>query len=201
MRLVLAAVTVAVILLVVGGLGFIYSGLFDVAATDPHWPVTRWALEQTKARSISARAADVVVPEALDDPEKVQAGVDHFAAHCAICHGAPGVPKGEIAKGMYPEPPSLTDTAQRYGAAELFWIVKHGIKMTGMPAWDTHSDEALWATVAFLRALPSMSEQDYARLLVRSMGGGGHGHGSNQDGAAGEGHTHSPPDTKSEGSR
>ena len=74
--------------------------------------------------------------------------------------------------------------------------MKHGIKMTGMPAWDTHSDEALWATVAFLRALPSMSEQDYAKLLVRTMGGGGHGHGSSHDGAAGEGHAHPPADPK-----
>lgn len=76
----------------------------------------------------------------------MRAGVDHVAGHCAIRRGAPGAPKGEIAKGLYPEPPSLTGAARRYGAAELFWILKPGIKMTGMPPWETHSDETLWAT-------------------------------------------------------
>ena len=65
-------------------------------------------------------------------------------------------------------------TASSYSDGELFWILKHGIKMAGMPAWADHSDDELWATVAFLRKLPGMTEPDYARLVMQSMQGGDH---------------------------
>jgi mono/diheme cytochrome c family protein len=84
------------------------------------------------------------------------------------------VPEGEIAKGLYPKPPDLAVTSKRYTGAELFWIVKHGIKMTGMPAWADHSDDELWATVAFIEKLPGMTEQDYAKLVAASGAQGGH---------------------------
>lgn len=87
------------------------------------------------------------------------------------------MPKGDIAQGLYPQPPDLAKTAPLYSEGELFWILKHGIKMTGMPAWADHSDEELWATVAFLKKLPGMSEQDYARLVMANMTHGGHHHG------------------------
>ena len=83
------------------------------------------------------------------------------------------MPKGDIGRGLSPPPPDLAKAAPLYSPAELFWIVKHGIKMTGMPAWSDHSDEELWATVAFLEKLPGMSEQDYARLVVASLAHGG----------------------------
>ena len=109
------------------------------------------------------------MPAKLDDPAKVLMGIEHYAAHCAVCHGAPGVPKGEIAQGLYPQPPDLAKIAPLYTPAELFWIVKHGIKMTGMPAWSDHSEEELWATVAFVEKLPGMSEQEYGELVKASM--------------------------------
>jgi mono/diheme cytochrome c family protein len=86
------------------------------------------------------------------------------------------VPRGEIAQGLYPLPPDLAKVAPLYPPAELFWILKHGIKMTGMPAWSDHSDEELWATVGLLEKLPDMSKQDYARLVTASMAHGGHQH-------------------------
>ena len=116
------------------------------------------------------------MPPGLDDPAKVLIGVEHYAAHCAVCHGAPGVPKGDIGRWLYPPPPDLSKAVPLYSRAELFWILKHGIKMTGMPAWSDHSDEELWATVGFLEKLPAMSEQEYARLLMTSMAHGGHLH-------------------------
>jgi mono/diheme cytochrome c family protein len=103
-------------------------------------------------------------------------GTEHFAAHCAVCHGAPGVPRGDIAHGLYPEPADLANAARFYTPGELFWILQNGIKMTGMPAWSDHSDEELWATVAFLKKLPEMSQQDYAKLVMQSMKGGDHHH-------------------------
>jgi mono/diheme cytochrome c family protein len=91
---------------------------------------------------------DLQVPPGLDDLAKIPMGVEHFAAHCAVCHGAPCVPKGDIAHGLYPPPPDLAVTAKLYSGGETFWIIKHGIKMTGMPAGADHSDEEVWATVA-----------------------------------------------------
>jgi mono/diheme cytochrome c family protein len=86
------------------------------------------------------------------------------------------VPKGDIAQGLYPQPPDLAVTASGYREGELFWIVKHGIKMTGMPAWADHSDEEVWATAAFLRKLPGMTQEVYAKLVMQSIQSGGHHH-------------------------
>jgi mono/diheme cytochrome c family protein len=180
MRHTLASLVIAALVVVLSGLAFIYSGIYDVAATDPHWPLTRWALETSRIRSIKAHVAGIHAPPTLNDPAMIGIGVEHFAAHCAVCHGAPGVPRGEIAEGLYPQPLDLTLAAKLYSDTELFWILKHGIKMTGMPAWSDHSDEELWATVAFLRQLPVMSKEEYMRLVVASMAHGGHrdaGHG------------------------
>ena len=74
-----------------------------------------------------------------------------------------------------------TTAASLYSPAELFSILKHGIKMTGMPAWSDHSDDELWATVAFLEKLPGMSEQDYAKLVMASIAHGGHHHSGTGD--------------------
>jgi len=175
MRTAIASLLIAVLVVLLGAGAAIYAGLYDVAATAPHWRMTSWLLETARTRSIKAQAAGIAVPLGLSDPAKVIIGVEHYAAHCAVCHGAPGVPKGDIAHGLYPPPPDLGKAALLYTPAELFWVIKHGIKMTGMPAWSDHSDEEIWATVGFIEKLPGMSEQDYASLLMASMAhGGGH---------------------------
>ena len=176
MRTVIAMLLIAALLAVFGAGAVIYAGLYDVAATSPHWRMTSWLLEAARIRSIKAQAAGVAVPPGLDDPAKLVIGVGHYAAHCAVCHGAPGVPRGDIARGLYPAPPDLAKTAPLYSPAELFWIVKHGIKMTGMPSWSDHSDDELWATVGFLEKLRGMSEREYAGLVVASMAHGGMHH-------------------------
>lgn len=190
MRTILAVTIVPVLLVVLGGAAFLYSGAYDVAATTPHWQITQWALETARVRSVRAHAAAIADPSGLDDEAKLIMGTDHFAAHCAVCHGAPGVRKGDIAKGLYPEPPNLAGAAKLYRPAELFWILKHGIKMTGMPAWSDHTDEELWATVAFLEKLPTMSEQDYAKLIIASMAMGGHHHGGTDNDNSDQPHNH-----------
>lgn len=167
------------------GAGFIYSGDFNVAATSPHWPVTYWAMETVRVHSIKMHAAGIVPPDNLDDQAKVVMGTEHFAAHCAVCHGAPGVPKGEIAEGLYPPPANLAVAAQHYTPAELFWIIKNGIKMTGMPSWSDHSDDELWGTVAFLKKLGAgMSAQEYGKLVMASMALGGHHHHGGAEGSS-----------------
>ena len=166
MRTVIATLLAAPLILVLGAGVVIYSGVYDVAATAPHWPATAWLLETARSRSIKALAAFIAVPPGLDDPAKIIIGVEHYAAHCAVCHGAPGVPRGDIAQGLYPPPPDLAKTAPLYTPAELFWVVKHGIKMTGMPAWGvTHDDDLLWDVVAFVRKLAELTPEQYETLV------------------------------------
>jgi len=175
-----AGIFLTLALVAAGGVVFIYSGLFDVAASNTHWPVVGWILKTARNRSIEVQAADISVPPGLDDPAKVLIGTEHFAAHCAVCPGAPGVPKGDIARGLNPQSPDLAHAASRYSPSELFWILKHGIKMSGMPSWGDHSDDELWATVALVEKLPNMTEHDYAELLMESMAHGAH-HSGHQD--------------------
>jgi mono/diheme cytochrome c family protein len=176
MRTVLASLLIAVLVVLLAAGALIYAGFYDVAATTPHWYAARAILETARLRSIKAHAAGIAVPPGHDDPAKVLIGVEHYAAHCAVCHGAPGVPRGDIGRGLYPSPPDLARAAPLYSPSELFWIVKHGIKMTGMPAWSDHSDDELWPTVAFVEKLPGMTEEKYGKLLMASMVHGGHHH-------------------------
>ena len=182
MRTVVASVAATVAVILLAGLAFLYSGVYHVGATDRHWDLTYWLLNTARVRSIKAHALGILVPAELGDEAKIVMGTEHFAAHCAVCHGAPGVPKGDIAAGLYPQPPNLAYAAAQFSPAELFWILKNGIKMSGMPAWADHSDEELWGTVAFLEKLQSMSEQEYARLVMASMAQGGHHHPGGAEG-------------------
>jgi mono/diheme cytochrome c family protein len=174
MRTILATLSVTVVIVVITGAVVVYSGFYDIGATAPHWGITHWVMETARVRSIKAHAAGIPVPSGLDDPARLPMGTEHFAAHCAVCHGAPGVPKGDIANGLYPQPPDLAVTAKTYSDGELFWILKHGIKMTGMPSWADHRDDELWATVAFVRKLPGMTQEEYGKLVMQSMQGSGH---------------------------
>ena len=159
---------------VLGAAAFVYSGAYDVAATAPHWPVTYRLMEAARVRSIKAHAAGIMPPADLDSQVRIVNGTSHFAEHCAMCHAAPGVEAQDLAEGLYPKPPVLTDVARRYTPGELFWILKNGIKASGMPSWGDHGDDDLWNTVAFMERLPGMSEQDYGKLVMASMAAGGH---------------------------
>lgn len=132
-----------IVLLVVIVVLFIYSGIYNVAATDSHNVVVRWALNTTMVRSVRAHAEEIAAPP-LTDAAMVRKGGRHFQESCQTCHGAPGVARSEIGQGLRPSPPDLSEHARNWSPAELFWIVKNGLKMTGMPAWGpTHSDEDL----------------------------------------------------------
>ena len=175
------ALTLA-LMVVVGGAALMWSGVVSVAANDPHLPVTQWVLDTGRIRSIKMHAAGIVPPSNLADHTRIVGGTAHFAEHCAGCHSAPGVEAEDMAEGMYPKPPALTAAARQWTPGELFWILKNGIKMSGMPSWADHGDDALWDIVAFLEKLPGMSEQDYGQLVMASIKAGGHHmHGSGMD--------------------
>ena len=155
-----------------GALAFIYSGIYDIAATTPHFTVTHRVLRTVMEQSVKRQARDVTVPE-LDDPEKVHAGFKNFHAMCVTCHGAPGSAVSEINKGLYPQAPNLAQAAKGWTAAQLYVIIKRGIKMSGMPAWEaTHSGEEIWALVAFLRVLPTMPAAEYQAAVEYSAAAG-----------------------------
>jgi hypothetical protein len=169
--------------LILGGIAVIYSGAYDIGADSRHWGLTYRIFETARVRSIRAHASGITPPADLGrDQSRIVMGTNHFAAHCAVCHGGPGVPKGDIGVGLYPEPPDLAVTAKRYTDSELFWIIKHGIKMTGMPGWWDHADEEIWGTVAFIRKLPSLTPEEYGKLVMQAMSHGGqHSHSESGD--------------------
>ena len=122
--------------------------------------------EQTvRERSIAVRAASVAVPSDLTNSKRIASGAGQYAAMCSSCHLAPGMKRTEIARGLYPRAPELRRGSD-LSPAEEFWVVKHGLKMTGMPAWGvTHDDEMLWDVVAFLRKLPELCADEYQALV------------------------------------
>ena len=172
-----AAAGLSLAIVAAGALAFIYSGVYDISATTPHFGVTHRILRTVMEQSVKRQARDVKVPE-LDDPEKVHSGFRSFDAMCVTCHGAPGAPASDINKGLYPKAPDLAQAANTWTPAELYVIVKRGIKMSGMPAWEpTHSGEQLWELVAFQKALPAMPAAEYqgaVKYVAASPGGKGH---------------------------
>ena len=149
------------ILLIAGGIVFIYSGTYNIAATKPHSLLAEWVFSTTKKYSVKKHSEHIARPK-LNDDSLVKKGFDHYENMCAGCHGAPG---SEPAEGFNPSPPSLAEEAEELSATELFWVIKNGIKMTGMPAFGlSHSDEEIWSIVAFLKQLPDLTAEDYKAL-------------------------------------
>jgi mono/diheme cytochrome c family protein len=144
-----------------GGAAFVWSGLYDISATDQHLPPVYWAIETTMKRSVERRGRSIQVPP-LGTPEQVRRGLALYRVHCVQCHGAPGVAPAPFALGLTPLPAPLVQTGREWPPGQIYWVVKHGIKMTGMPAWEFRlSEEDLWAVVALVQRLPSFSPEDY----------------------------------------
>jgi mono/diheme cytochrome c family protein len=163
----LVAVLMALAAIAAAGAVAVYAGLYNVAADIPHTQPVYWLLQTTRERSIAVRATDITVPSDLGDSRRIGSGAGQYAEMCASCHLAPGMKRTEIARGLNPRAPELRRKRQST-PAEDFWVVKHGVKMTGMPAWGvTHDDEILWDVVAFLQKLPELSPDQY-RSLVKS---------------------------------
>ena len=140
-------------------------GLVPIKASSGHWPITSWFLHFTMTRSVSTHTLGMRVP-ALDNPGLVLKGATHFETGCFPCHGNPTKQYPRIASKMTPHPPYLPPIVDQWEPQELFYIVKHGVKFTGMPAWPTQQrDDEVWAMVAFLRKFPELSEQEYRHMV------------------------------------
>jgi mono/diheme cytochrome c family protein len=168
MKVFLTIVIVLVCLLVGGGV-FVWSGVYNVAAVAPHWNVTLWVLEETRESSIAAHSKGILLPD-LNKAGLAQKGFKDYHETCELCHGAPGIKPKEFAQGLNPHPPDLSSRdSQELKNAELFWIVKNGIKMTGMPAFGpTYSEDQLYEVVAFLRLLPKLTPEEYSSMATKA---------------------------------
>ncbi|HEX7889466.1 MAG TPA: c-type cytochrome [Ramlibacter sp.] len=168
--LLIAAATTAVLALAgaVTAAVVIFGGLYDVASTKEHWQPTYRVLETAMRHSVKLRASGIVEPPLSDETMAVR-GAGCFRDKCVQCHGAPGVSPGDIGKSMQPLPGPLVDARRHWRARELYWLTRHGIRMSGMPAWEFRlGDEELWEVVAFLQRLPDLNAPQYADWMRRA---------------------------------
>lgn len=160
---VLAAIgLLAIIFAVIASLYF-FGGFYSVAANREDPAIVHWALVKVRTNSIVHHAQDQP-PSGFDDPAKVQAGARAFSElGCISCHGAPGVKWAKFSEGLQPDPPDLKDVVRETTPSQLFWVIKNGINMTGMPSFAAAGakDDELWSVVAFLKKLPNVSDADY----------------------------------------
>ena len=164
------------------GLGFIYSGLYPMGADNHHNRVTYWLLETMREKSIARSSQDIDIPD-LSSPDLLLEGGADYNEMCSGCHLQPGISESDLSIGLYPSPPNLAGALHGHGhehKSEIsddiffrrnFWIIKHGIKASGMPAWGpTHSDDRIWAMVAFIEKLPRLNKTQYQILTARNEG-------------------------------
>jgi cytochrome c553 len=153
------------VLAAVGGFLVAASGLMPIKASSGHWPITAWFLDFSMSRSVSTHTLGMDAPD-LTDPGLLLKGAGHYETGCFPCHGSPEMTQPRIARAMTPHPPYLPPAIHGWEPEELFYIVKHGVKFTGMPAWPTQQrDDEVWAMVAFLRELPELDAQEYRQLV------------------------------------
>ena len=159
---------VALLLVIVAAFGaiFIYMGIYNIGADAPH---SRWVynmLDSLREHSIASYSKDIKPPADLNDPKRISAGAGLYNEMCTGCHLGPGLEKSEMSQGLYPPAPELAK-GNDHTPAQMFWIIKHGVKLSAMPAWGkTHDDQLIWDMVAFLRQLPKMSPEQYKAAVA-----------------------------------
>ncbi|MDP3572863.1 MAG: c-type cytochrome [Archangium sp.] len=157
-----AAVGGAVVLI---ALLVVTTGLVPIKASSGHWAITAWFLEFTKDRSVATHSLAVTLPP-REAAWLVMKGAGHYEGGCRPCHGSPGLPLPRVAGAMTPHPPALAQLVSQRDSEQLFYVIKHGIKFTGMPAWPTQQrDDEVTAVVAFLEELPHLDAERYRQLV------------------------------------
>ena len=159
---------VAILLLVLAAIAgaFVYTGIYNIGADAPHSRLVYGLLQELREKAIARGARDVTVPGDLNDPKRISAGAGLYNEMCTGCHLGPGIEPSEMSQGLYPAAPQLA-RGDDLSPAEQFWVIKHGVKLTAMPAWGkTHNDELIWDMVAFIRQMPKMSPAQYKAAVA-----------------------------------
>jgi mono/diheme cytochrome c family protein len=152
----------------VGVAGYFFGGFYNSAATKSDLSIVAWALEQVREASINRHAIEKPTIS-MEDPETIQNGARAFASRgCATCHGGPGVTWAKFSEGLRPDPPDLKDVIKDLTPAQIFWVVRNGINMTGMPGFHLveATDQEIWMIAAFVKKLPAVTETDYKNWTV-----------------------------------
>jgi mono/diheme cytochrome c family protein len=152
----------AIVAVIAAGIYFL-GGYYNVASTVEDPVLVKWALIKVRQASIARHAQDTP-PAALNDSATVQAGARAFSERgCVNCHGGPGVEWAKFSEGLRPDPPDLKELADQVTPQQLFWVIKNGINMTGMPSFGLIEvpDQEIWTIVAFVKKLPNVSEYDF----------------------------------------
>lgn len=184
-----SATFVVILLIVIAAFAgiFIYAGLYSIGADAPHSRLVYGLLQELRDKAIARGARDIAVPADLNDPRRIAAGAGLYQEMCTGCHLGPRLERSELSQGIYPSAPELA-RGDDLSPAEQFWTIKHGVKLTAMPAWGkTHNDELIWDMVAFIRQLPKMTPGQYRAAvasapesheeMMEHMGGGRDGQG------------------------
>ena len=167
---ILAVIGALAIIVGVGAAAFLFGGFYSVAGTAEDPDILTWSLSRVRTASIDRHANDQP-PASINEPASVQAGAKAYASHgCTTCHGGPGVNWAKFSEGLHPDPPDLKEVVNELSQAQLFWVIKNGINMTGMPSFAQAGakDDDIWSIVAFLKKLPSVSEADYKAWTTSS---------------------------------
>lgn len=185
-KTVLATLVVGALVVGVAGAGVVYSGVYNIAADDHHLDATYWVLSTAVERSIKVHAADLNTPQ-MGGQDQLLQGAATFNEMCVGCHIPPGGQMTAAAKGMYPMPANLMKSGEEMQAKEIYWVLQHGIKASGMPAWGpTHEADELWAVTALVKEFPNMNNADYKRLVRTAKASGKGHHGGDGSDAHGE---------------
>jgi mono/diheme cytochrome c family protein len=161
----LAAIAIATAAAAAVAAAVVYAGVYNIGADVRHTKVVYWIITQLRDRSIAVRAEGLRPPADLMSQARITAGAGLYASNCTGCHLAPDMDGTAISQGLYPTPPQFAGKLD-HSAKQEFWMIKHGVKLTAMPAWGrTHSDDQMWDMVAFVRTLPSLSPDQYQAIV------------------------------------
>ncbi|WP_457312741.1 c-type cytochrome [Sphingomonas sp. UYAg733] len=153
-------------LLVTTAGAFLWFGVYNIAADAPHTRGVYTLLQSLRDRSIAMRASDITPPADLASAARISVGAGLYSNMCSGCHLGPGIEPTEISQGLYPPAPELAKTND-LSPQQQFWIIKHGVKLSAMPAWGkTHPDQLIWDMVAFVRKMPTLSPDAYRQTVA-----------------------------------
>jgi mono/diheme cytochrome c family protein len=177
----LKRLAILITIFLVGVYSFVQSGIFNVAATVKDNPLISWLLHTTMEKSVERHAQNIEVPD-INKNEMILTGLSDYVEMCAQCHGEPDKPSGILTQGLNPAPPNLKHLAEAGTAAEMFWIINNGIRMTGMPAFgNTHQADEIWPVVSFLQSAKDMTPSEFKRMKSTVEDYGHHESASNMN--------------------